>query len=675
MTGVMTNDRVRIQVFPAHRGDRFFGQVDEILQRSTKVIVGRYVQLSDREGVIPDEGQSWGAPLRIFSENSMGASHGEHVAAEIISYPSARGDFTGKVIQRLGDVEDPLNDIHRVIFKHNLPHVFPKKALTEAESLGTEVREEDKKGREDLRNLPLITIDGVTAKDFDDAICVRTERDGFRLWVAIADVSHYVKEGSAMDAEAYLRGNSTYFPNFVVPMLPEPISNGLCSLNPHVDRLAMVAEMKLDFQGELQHSEFYEAVIRSHARVTYGEAQEVIDGNPPEKLANVAEGILRAADLAKVLMTKRFREGSLDLDIPETQVLVNSDGQPLDIIRAERIFAHRLIEELMLMANISVARFFTERQMEALYRVHEPPKEEDVEVLQRFLSHFGGKKNMSGGKLQKKLTRALQEFAGRPEAQVLNILALRAMSQAKYAADNIGHFGLGFENYTHFTSPIRRYSDLIVHRLLKSQLLPSYRSSRRSYDELATNGNVLSACEQRSVKAERNLVSIKKARFMSQFIGEEFEGIISSVARFGIFVLLRKFDVDGLVKIEELGSEPFLFDDENLMLVGRKTGTQIRIGDLVRIQIAAVNSEEGQIDFVLPEDFKFTTVGEIPKGQEPQRRVDRKSDEKRSVRGSNERDSNQKPRSGKKSKSSSQSRRKGGGKAGKSRKKGSSRRR
>lgn len=599
MATVMTNDKVEARIFPSRRGDRFFGEIDRIVARQTKQVTGRLTWANPNEAFLVDDSKTWGANMRVMKEFSMGAEEGEFVSAEITAYPSARGEFQGRVIKRIGDAASPLNDVKRAIAVHQVPEGFSRKALQEAEAYGHSVDPKDIENRVDLRALPFITIDGATAKDFDDAIYVEQTDKGFRAYVAIADVSHYVKKGTALDEEAYLKGNSTYFPNYVVPMLPENLSNVLCSLNPHVDRLALVADMHLDFLGEVLHAKFYEAVINSHARVTYGEAQEVVDDKPPEKLLPVAEHIRLAGDLSKILMTKRFKEGSLDLDIPSTEVLLNVDGEPVDLVRSERLFAHRLIEELMLLANVCVAKFITSNDRPAIFRVHDAPKEEDVENLQRYLSIFGSKRELHDGNLQKKLTKALQDFQGKPEAQVLNILTLRAMTQAKYSADNNGHFGLGFSHYTHFTSPIRRYADLVVHRVLKSLVQKGYDSEQLGYDELATIGTMISSCEQRSVKAERFVVSVKKARFMEKFIGQEFDGVISSVAKFGIFVLLRQFDIDGLVKLEDLGGDHYEFDEENITLYAKRSGHQFAIGDSVKVQVAAVKVDEGQIDFVL----------------------------------------------------------------------------
>jgi ribonuclease R len=610
MTGVMTNDRVRADVYAGREADRLFGEVVEILNHAVKRVVGRYLPVDQKYGMILDDKNGWGADLRIAAAHSMGAKEGDMVAVEIISYPGRQSDFVGKVVDLLGDLSEPLSDVKRVIFSQGIPQEFSAQALKDAQVYGGVVREDEIRGRVDLRNKPLITIDGATARDFDDAIYTEATTTGFHVLVAIADVSHYVKPGSKLDEEAYERGTSTYFPNFVVPMLPEELSNELCSLKPNVVRLCFVCEMEIDFQGVIRSHKFYEGVMNSKARVTYGEAQEVIDHASNPKLAKsrqlpkeVDENILHSRDLAKILMAKRFEEGSLDLEIPETQVVVNEAGESVDIIKSERLFAHRLIEELMLAANISVARFIDEKQVPGLYRIHEEPFEENVANLQRFLWNFGNESRMEGGKLQKKITKALQSFAGKPEAQILNILTLRTMNQAKYSKDNLGHFGLGFTHYAHFTSPIRRYPDLIIHRITKSLIDPvKFARFRMTEDELGTAGTMLSACEQRSTKAERQLISIKKSRFMERFLGEEFDGMISSVTKFGVFVLLRAYDVDGLIKIEELGNDKFVFDPENLRLIGKRTGRNFCIGDMVRVQVAKIDPEAGRIDFILAEE-------------------------------------------------------------------------
>jgi ribonuclease R len=598
MDGVMTNDYVLADVFPESGSQKFRGEIVEILKRSTVTVVGKYKQVSKSYGILKDESNAWGNDLVIDSKNSMNCQTGDLVAAKITQYPERGKELIGKVIEVIGDIEDPLNDIKRVALNQQITMEFPDEVLKETKKFKSEPNEKDFKGRKDIRHMNLITIDGRTAKDFDDAVYTERTDQGFRLLVAIADVSNYVKNDTAIDEEAYLRGNSIYFPNFVVPMLPEVLSNGLCSLNPHVPRLCMVAEMYFDFTGAKIESRFYEAVMESKARVTYGEAQEVIEGQTVDKFHHVKDNILRCGELAKLLMAKRFREGSLDLEIPETTLEIDASGVPVDVIRSERLFAHRLIEELMLAANVAVAEFLTNSQIPAMYRIHESPNENSIKMLERYLHNFGGKTKLDEGKLQKRLTRALQEFSGKPEAHVLNILTLRSMNQAKYSVTNLGHFGLGFENYTHFTSPIRRYPDLIVHRLLKSQILGNKKYNEIAEEDLSTAATWLSSCEQKAAKSERQITAIKKARFMEKFLGDEFEGMISSVVRFGVFVLLREYEIDGLIKIDELSSQRLEFDEKTLSLFNKKTGLRFTIGDSIKIKVVSTDSELGQINFM-----------------------------------------------------------------------------
>ena len=620
MTGIMTNDRVEVELYTPRGGkrggrevssskeDRLSGEIVNVLSRANTRVVGRYLPVDKKYGMLQDENRGWGADLRIAADDTMGAKEGELIAVEITQYPDDDHEFMGKVVSVIGDSEDPVNDVIRVVHQAGIPTEFSEQAVADAAKFGGKVTEQERRGREDLTGLDLITIDGVTAKDFDDAVFTEQTSSGFRLVVAIADVSHYVKPGSRLDEEAYERGTSTYFPNFVVPMLPEELSNELCSLKPHVLRLCFCCEMNIGYDGTIEKYRFFEGVMESKARVTYGEAQEVIDSyangeertnKTAQKLEHVHENILRSADLAKILMQKRFRDGSLDLEIPETQVVVDSSGESTDIIRASRLFAHRLIEELMLATNICTARFMDEHEIPGIYRVHEEPDPDNIKNLQRFLWNMGGSKSVMGGNLAKKLTSALESMQGKPEAQILNILTLRTMQQAHYSEQNVGHFGLGFTHYSHFTSPIRRYPDLIAHRIIKSQIYDKYKSMGMEEEEIQSATTWLSATEQRSTKAERKVISIKKARFIRRFEGEEFEGMISSVAKFGVFVLLRQYDVDGLVKVERLGNDRFEFDEENLRLVGRKSGIQYTIGDVLKVRVMGADIETGKVDFEL----------------------------------------------------------------------------
>jgi ribonuclease R len=603
MLGIMSNDKVLVEVIQRRGESRFHGEILKVVNRGTKHVVGRIDDLNDLWRIIPDDSKAWGSDLKIKPENSMKAKNGDLVHVEILTYPQEGTPFTGKVIEVIGNAEDPLNDVKRVLRTLNVPTEFSQNTITDASVLKENPEPADYKNRIKLLQLPLITIDGATAKDFDDAVYTKVTSTGFHLYVAIADVSHYVRLNSAIDKDAYERGTSVYFPNHVVPMIPEKISNGLCSLKPHVPRLCVVAEMHFDFQGNRTSSSFYEAVMESKARVTYGEAQEVVDGTDMPQLEHVKENILRCSDLAKVLMAKRFKEGSLDLNISQTELEIDASGNPVDVQKSERLFAHRLIEELMLAANVAVAEFLEGREIPSIYRVHEDPSPEDIKLLEVYLFNLGAKIHLNTGgehgQLQKKLTKALEKFEDHPQGQVINILTLRSLSQARYSTDNIGHFGLGFKSYTHFTSPIRRYPDLIVHRLLKSQFLNSPQYPIAPLEDLTTNANMLSSCEQRSVKCERQFYSIKKARFMQQFVGKDFQGLISSVAKFGIFVLLREYDIDGLVKLENLGNDKWVFDEDNLKLVGQRSKQVYALGNWVNVKVTNVDVELGQIDFNL----------------------------------------------------------------------------
>ena len=620
MRGVMTNDRVEADAEKEKNGTRYFGVNVKVTERGVTRVVGKVVKKANGDLELFDGFQRWGVPLIVPFKSSRGAVEGDVVAVDIVEYPTKKTNFIGKVIEIIGDEKDPNNDLKRVLHEHGVPMDFPFNVMNEARAISQEVTEKDREGRKDLRKLPFITIDGVTAKDFDDAIYVEQRNTGFRLWVAIADVSYYVRPGSSLDDQAFERGTSVYLPNFVVPMLPEELSNGICSLKPEVDRLAFVCEMGIGFDGEVLDSLVYEAVINSHARVTYGEAQDIINKEAKHKKPVVEDAINVAAGLAKILKAKRFKEGSLDLEVPETEVIVDEIGNPVDVIKSERVFAHKLIEEMMLIANVSVAKLIQNKEQAALYRVHQSPKGEDIDRIQNFLNTFGSKQKLTGGHLQKKLSRSLQDFKGQPEAVVLNILTLRSMSQACYDMNNIGHFGLGFSDYAHFTSPIRRYPDLVIHRILKKLFTDSRAGFLYSEEDLSTFGSVLSACEQRAVKAERQVVSIKKARFIKEKIGETFPGIISSVAKFGVFVLLRQYDIDGLVKLENLGDDFFEFDEDTITLVGKRSGKVYRLGDTVDVLVSAVNVEEGKIDFLLKKEGS----NELVTGSKPDRKDNKK---------------------------------------------------
>lgn len=602
MSGVFSNDKVEVSL--NRRKGRFGtrGKVLKVIERAADRFVGRLCfDARTEKFYLKDTAHTWGQKL-FLEKVSKETLAGELVLVEVVSFPKLGRDkgFLGKVVSCLGRSMDPNTDNIRILHESSCPIEFSDKALKEARGHGDKVKESDKKSRKDLRKLPLITIDGVTAKDFDDAILVeKSKNGGYRLIVAIADVSHYVPVGSVLDSEAYEKGTSVYLANYVCPMLPEELSNGLCSLNPNVDRLCFCCEMTLSSTGEIQSYTFFEGLMKSHARVTYGEAQAHLEGDKLDFAKVVLDNISNAAELSEVLNKKRMSEGSIDFDVPAVKVLVDDTGEALDLVKEERIFAHRLIEELMLITNICASKFLESRKTSQLYRVHESPEGEDLKKLQKILSSFLGvgiSKIKSSFDFQK-ISKHLQSLEQRQLASIAQSFALRSMKQAQYSSQNAGHFGLNFTHYAHFTSPIRRYPDLVIHRQIKSALKkqsPSY-----SEEDLGDMGVFLSAAEQRAVKAERKVTSIKKARFFEKFIGEDFEGYISSIAKFGVFVSLRDFPLDGLIKLDELSGDHFIYDEETWTLRGKRTGKTFRVGDEIKINVSAVSVEDGKIDFSL----------------------------------------------------------------------------
>jgi ribonuclease R len=474
--------------------------------------------------------------------------------------------------------------------------------LEQAESVPSIVGEPDLVGREDLRSIPFVTIDGETAKDFDDAVAVRREPGGgIRLWVAIADVAHYVDSASPLDRDARERGTSVYFPGSCLPMLPESLSNGICSLNPDVDRLTLTAEMLFDAQGVRIQSRFYPAVIRSNARLTYSEVAEVLGTGKSENPA-LNEALISQLhvmeELAGYLMSMRHRRGSLDFDLPEPEIVLDLQGRPDQILRAERTIAHRIIEEFMLAANEAVATFLTDRNIPLLYRVHEAPDSEKLVAFQEFLAHFNiGLVVTDGSVSPERLQKVLETVQGRPEERMINQFLLRSMKQARYSSDNLGHFGLASDCYCHFTSPIRRYPDLIVHRILRKVL--GVRKAAPSTLSLEELGDLTSQRERRAMEAEREIVALKRCQFMLDKTGQEFDACVADVQPFGIFVELQDIFVEGLVHVASLNDDYYEFDEELHRLVGQRRRRIFRIGDRVKVRLVKVNLERRELDFEL----------------------------------------------------------------------------
>ncbi len=617
MFGVFSNDLVEITVNNSINKFGRRGKVLRVVKRACQKFIGRlYFNSIENNFFLKDSSYNWGQELLV--ENPIKAAEGELVLVKVTKYPNPcekpnsnkkkdfKNTFTGEIISSIGSEFDPNTDNIRILYEHSVPIEFSKKALKNARHHGDSVKESDKINRKDLRSTPLITIDGVTAKDFDDAICVSKNSKGYKLLVAIADVSHYVLKGSSLDIEAYEKGASVYLANYVCPMLPEELSNGLCSLKPNVDRLCFCCEININLAGEVLDYTFFEGVMNSHARVTYGEAQEVLEGNQNKHSSTVYNIIKIAAELAEILNKKRMKEGSIDFNVPSIKVLINDMGAPTDLIKEERIFSHRLIEELMLITNICSAKFLDQKKTPQMYRIHEPPEKKDLSKLHIILGSF---LNISINKINtnfdfQKLSEKIKEIKDSNISAIAQNFILRSMKQAQYSFNNCGHFGLNFTHYTHFTSPIRRYPDLVTHRQIKSLLNKKY--TAYSKEDVTLMGATLSAAEQRAVKCERKVTSVKKCRFFESHVGKEFDGYINSLVKFGAFVTLKKFPLDGLIKLEELLNDYLIYDEDTWTLKGKRTGKIFRVGDKVRVKVLNVDISDGKIDFSLVKHFKST---------------------------------------------------------------------
>jgi ribonuclease R len=582
-------DVVLARVTGVDRRGRLEGSIVEVLERAFKKVVGR---LFVEQGVafVAAENKRINQDILIAPDSLKGARSGQVVTVEIVEYPTKNSEPIGRVIEVLGNYADPGMEIEIALRKHDLPHVFPKAAVDAAKKLPREVQAKDLKGRKDLRQLKFVTIDGETAKDFDDAVYAERKPKGFRLWVAIADVSNYVKPKEPLDLEAYERGNSVYFPRRVIPMLPEELSNELCSLKPDVDRLVMVCEMDITSGGVVKGYEFYNGVIHSHERMTYTKVWDMLSG----KLRSRPE-IDTLYELFKVLLAARQKRGAIDFDSVETRMIFDDQGKIERIERVQRNDAHRLIEECMLAANVCASDYLAANNQPTLYRVHEGPTPEKLEALRAMLKDFA--LSLGGGDEPhaKDYAALLEKVKGRPYAGMLQTVMLRSLAQAVYTPENVGHFGLAYEAYAHFTSPIRRYPDLLVHRGIKAILA----GKRYDAGDWAAIGQHCSETERRADEATRDVEAWLKTYFMQDHVGEEFDGTISGVTGFGLFVTLDELYVDGLVHISDLGQDYFQFDSHKHMLRGERSGVKYQLAGRVRVKVVRVNLEQAKIDFVL----------------------------------------------------------------------------
>ena len=597
MHKVLHGDRIVVRESGTDRRGRPEGKIVEVLERANSRVVGR---LHDERGVlfVVAENKRISQELLVPPGAALGARPGQVVMVEIVEQPARHAQPIARVVEVLGNYAAPGMEIEIALRKHDLPNVFPRAVEKACAGFSLEVTPQDIAGREDLRQLPLVTIDGESARDFDDAVYCEPRGKGFRLVVAIADVSHYVRHGDALDAEAGNRGNSVYFPRRVIPMLPEVLSNGLCSLNPEVDRLCMACDMTIDAHGDVLGYRFYPAVMWSHARLTYTVVAETLanpQGTAAQRHRRLLPHISNLHRLYQVLVKARAKRGAIDFETIETQMIFDAHGKIERIVPVQRNDAHRVIEECMLAANVCASDVLREHKHPALYRVHEGPTPEKLTALREFLKGFG--LQLGGGDTPhaSDYARVLERAKARPDAQLLQTVMLRSLRQAVYSPDNVGHFGLAYESYTHFTSPIRRYPDLLVHRAIK-QALRGGRYEPGNWHEL---GMHCSQTERRADEATRDVEAWLKCYYMRDRVGDSFNGSISGVVAFGIFVALDDVYVEGLVHVSELGTDYFHFDAAKHQLVGERSAQRFRLGDRVGVRVVRVDIETSRIDFVL----------------------------------------------------------------------------
>jgi len=632
MRSVLHKDRVRVRILRQDRKGRPEGRVVDILERRKSPIIGRLLHEGGQWIVAPEDSR-YGQDILIPKNATASAAVGQVVSVELTEPPSLHSQPVGRVAEVLGEIDDAGMEIEIAVRKYEVPHQFSAETLAHAAALPEKLRPADRKQRVDLTDVALVTIDGEDARDFDDAVYCEPYQQGrgkaavqgWRLIVAIADVSHYVKPGEPLDEDAYERATSVYFPRRVIPMLPEKLSNGLCSLNPEVERLTLACDMIVDTDGKVRAFQFYPALIRSHARLTYTEVAAVLAntrGPEAQRRADLVPHLLHLHEVYRALLKQRAKRGAVDFESTETQIVCDDNGRIEKIVPRTRTEAHRLIEETMLAANVCAAEFIATAEHPSLYRVHEGPTPEKRLALQNQLKALGLGLHLSDEPKPAEIQAIAQAVHGRPDALQIHTMLLRSMQQAIYTATNAGHFGLAFEAYTHFTSPIRRYPDLLVHRVIKALLngrrfhlvasdktrkpelrkggKVAHRSAKPMSQEMElweAAGGHCSANERRADEASRDVEAWLKCRYMREHLGEEYSGTVSSVAGFGLFVTLDAMYVEGLVHITELGGEYYRFDELRQELRGERTGIRYVVGTRVRVQVSRVDLDGRKIDF------------------------------------------------------------------------------
>ncbi|PPC92307.1 MAG: ribonuclease R [Methylobacter sp.] len=602
MDQLLHNDRVVVRVTGLDRKGRREGAVVDILERNTKQVVGRLHKERGFTYVVPDN-RNIAQTVLIQKGDDGKAKQGQIVIAEILEQPTKLRQPIGKVVEILGDHMAPGMEIEMAIRSYDLPYQWPDDLLKEIKPLKDEVPELAKTGRVDLRDTPLVTIDGEDARDFDDAVYCQATPKGWKLMVAIADVSHYVHINTALDREAQRRSTSVYFPERVIPMLPEILSNGLCSLNPKVDRLCMVCELYIDREGKVFRTRFFEGVMRSHARMTYTEVAKIlVEGD--KKLAKKYQELLphlnALYDLYKVMRLSREQRGAIDFDTQETKIIFGANRKIDKIVPVVRNDAHKLIEEFMIAANIAAARYLNKQKMPKLLRVHEGPSSDKLLNLKTFLGEMGLHLSGKDKPVPLDYMNLINAIKGRPDAHLIQTVLLRSLSQAVYSPELKGHFGLALDAYAHFTSPIRRYPDLLVHRAIRHCLHNKKPDTFfYSLSDMTLMGEHCSANERRADDATRDVVSWLKCEYMLDKVGEEFKGTISAVTSFGFFVELAEVFVEGLVHVSNLMQDYFHFDPTSHQLKGERSGASYRLGDSVQVKVVRVDLDEKKIDFEL----------------------------------------------------------------------------
>ena len=587
------------------------GCIIKILKREKNELVGTFQNNKNFGFVVPDD-KKFGTDIFISKKNFGKARNNHKVLVKIIKYPEGRRKAEGKIIEVIGNVNEAGVDMLSLIKENNLPYRFPEPVMNEAKRIETKVNKKDIKNRKDLRNMNIFTIDGESAKDLDDAIFVgKTESGNYLLDVHIADVSYYVRENTLLDKEALLRGTSIYMLDRVIPMLPRELSNGICSLNSGKDRFTLSVSMEIDKNGNVVSSEIYKGVINVKERMTYTDVQKILDGTDAKVLEIYKEYIndfKLMEEIALVLKNRRLEKGYLNLDIPESKITLDKDGYAIDVGKYETNFANEIIEQFMLTANETVAEKFYWLEAPFIYRVHEEPDISKIEELNKFIYNFGYKIKVKDEKVYpKEFAKILEDVKGKKEEKIVSNFILRTLKVARYDAENKGHFGIASKYYCHFTSPIRRYPDLYIHRIISEYLSNEYvikeEKKERYFKEAEEYAKQSSEREKIATKVERDSIDIKKAEYMSNKIGEEYEGIISNVTSFGIFVELEN-TVEGLIRFEDLGNEYFIYDENHKILIGEKSKKVYRIGDNVRIRVKAASKEARTIDFEISESLQ-----------------------------------------------------------------------